>query len=250
MDTQILGRHFSQCRLPVEFVDVDPRRERGRLPLSSRLADSYFFVDIVTRRKREQRFRIFADDNATLNLLDKHPTMRHVLLQVRSTPVEREVVDHFLLGHDERELFVVQSNRVNSIRAAIEALKPTEVRRAEQKGLKVIRQGDWFFIPLRATFKITSDMILHRNETIGGPNAFRWGIRVGNPHVAEEQLLIFGDAFDRRSNKWVAVKNQLLSVYVRGKIRHADHATIELRGWHRAVQNITNGSTTSIGYFD
>jgi hypothetical protein len=250
MDKQILVRHFAACHLPVEFVDVDPRRERGRPPLSSRLADNYFFVDIVTRRKREQRFRIFADDHATLNLLDKQPARRHVLLQVRSTPFEREVVNNYLLGHDERELFVVESNRVNSIRDAIEALKPFEVRRAEQRGLKVVRQGDWFFIPLRATFQITPAMILHRNETIGGPNATQWGIRVGNPHVAEEQLLIFGDAYARRFDKWERTKNALLSVYVRGKIRHEDHATIELREWHRAVQNVVNGSTATIGYFD
>jgi hypothetical protein len=248
MDTQILGRHFAECRLPVEFVDVDPR-PKARLR-QGRLADSYFFVDVVTRRKREQRFRIFADDNATLNLLDKQPARRHVLLQVRTTPLDREVVDHYLLGHDERELFVVQSNRVNSIHDAIEALKPPEVRRAERQGLKVVRQGDWFFIPLRTTFKITPAMILHRNETIGGPNAARWGIRVGNPHVAEEQLLIFGDAHVRRLNEWVKVKNVLLSVYVRGKIRHADHATLELRDWHRAVQNVVNGPTPTIGYFD
>jgi hypothetical protein len=26
-------------------------------------------------------------------------------------------------------------------------------------------------------------------------------------------------------------------VYVRGRVRHADHATIELVGWHRVVMN-------------
>ena len=26
-------------------------------------------------------------------------------------------------------------------------------------------------------------------------------------------------------------------VYVRGRVRHPDHATINLRGWHRVVMN-------------
>jgi hypothetical protein len=26
-------------------------------------------------------------------------------------------------------------------------------------------------------------------------------------------------------------------VYVRGHVRHADHATIELHGWHRVLMN-------------
>src|SRR5689334_3400000 len=100
MDTQFLERHFAECRLPVEFVDADPRRRNRWSPTVRRPVDEFFFVDVVTRRQREQRFRIFADDQATLQLLDKRPATRHLLLQVRAEPAARKVSDTYLLGHD------------------------------------------------------------------------------------------------------------------------------------------------------
>lgn len=249
MDTQFLERYFDECRLPVEFVDNDPRGGRRWSP-AHRPLDDYFFVDIVTRRQREQRFRIFADDQATLQLLDKRPATRHLLLQVRAEPADRKVSNTYLLGHDERQLFVLHSNAVTSVRDAIEALKPAAVRLAERKGMKAIRQGDWFFIPAPSNFRVLPDMIVHRNEMIGGPNAMRWQIRVGHPHIAEEQALVFGATRRRAATGWTVMENQLVEVYVRGKIRHEEHATVELRSWHRAVQNTPSGMPATIGYFD
>ena len=250
MGTQFLDRYFAECRLPVEFVDVDPRRRSRWSSALRRPLDDYFFVDIVTRRQREQRFRIFADDQATLQLLDKRPASRHLLLQVRAEPADRKVSDTYLLGHDERQLFVLHSNAVTSVRDALEALKPAAVRLAERKGTKAIRQGDWFFIQAPSNFRVRSDMIVHRNEMIGGPNAMRWQIRVGHPHVAEEQALVFGAVRRRGGTRWIVMENQLIEIYVRGKIRHEEHSTVELRSWHRAVQNTPNGVPATIGYFD
>ncbi len=250
MDNEFLERHFDECRLPVEFVDSDPRRRNRWSPALRRVADEYFFIDVVTRRQREQRFRIFADDHATLQLLDKRPATRHLLLQVRSQPFERKVVDTYLLGHDERQLFVLHSDSVTSIREAIEALKPPVVRWAERRGRKVIRQGDWFFIPAPTNFRVLPNMILHQNERIGGPNAFRWRIRVGHPHIAEEQVLVFDTIRRRVGSDWVPTPNQLVDIFVRGKIRHEEHATIELRSWHRAVQNTPADTPATLGYLD
>ncbi len=248
MDTQYLERHFDECRLPVEFLEVDPRRRNRWAP--ERVTDEYFYVDVVTRRDREQRFRIFANEAATLQLLDKSPATRHLLLQVRARPVNKKVVDTYLLGHDERQLFVLHSESVTSISAALERLKPRAVRIAESRRLKVIRQGDWFFIPASSRFRVLPDMILHRNMAIGGPNAAGWQIRVGHPHVAEEQALVFGTVGRFVDKRWVRLENQLAEVYVRGQIRHEEHATVELRTWHRAVQNTPNGLPAVIGYFD
>ncbi len=250
MDTQYLERHFDECRLPVTFVDVDPRRRSRWAPARDRVTEDCFYVDVVTRRHNEQRFRIFTDERATLQLLDKCPARRHLLLQVRAQPAHRKVVDTYLLGHDERQLFVLRSQPVTSIRDALEWLKPGLVRFAESNGVKVIRQGDWFFIPTSSRFRVLPDMIVHRNEVIGGPNASRWQIRVGHPHIAEEQALVFGAVWRQATPRWVSVPNQLVAVYVRGKIRHEEHATVELRTWHRAVQNTPLGLPDAIGYYD
>lgn len=40
--------------------------------------------------------------------------------------------------------------KVKTVEAAYQALKPKEVLLAEKKGLKVLRQGEWFFIPCKA----------------------------------------------------------------------------------------------------
>jgi hypothetical protein len=41
---------------------------------------------------------------------------------------------------------------------------------------------------------------------------------------------------DARWWGWQVMKRNP-GVYVRGRVRHADHATIELVGWHRVVMN-------------
>ena len=164
MNTDTLQRHFADCELPIHFIDSDPRRTwRSRTYVDP---EDFFFVDVVTARHQDQYFRFFVHKDASLQLMDKNSDTRHLLLQVRCEPVNsrREAVRHLLMGHDERQLFVVSSERTSSVRDALAALKPREVIWAEQRGWKVVRQGDWFFIPVRRRFEITGDMIVHRNS--------------------------------------------------------------------------------------
>lgn len=252
MDTTRLQRHFADCELPLRLVETDPRpHSRRQEGTTFTRADDFFFVDIITQQRRQQFFRLFTDDRAAVHVMDKKPTARHLLLQVRCWPVNaaKEESRHLLLGHDERQLFIVRSSGVSSVQDALAALKPAEVATAERRGLKVIRQGDWFFIPVY-NFKVTPNMIVHRSERIGGPNAHRWGIQVGHPHVAEEQALMFGLGRVWVYGRWEEAGQQLNAVYVRGKVRHEEHATVELRAWHRAIQNVGGEPTPAIGYFD
>src|SRR5207244_4407074 len=69
----------------------------------------------------------------------------------------------FVCGHDERHWFVAavpeSARGVGTVRAALEALKPVEVRAAEglkcvrhvdrlrRKNAAFVRQGEWFFLP-------------------------------------------------------------------------------------------------------
>jgi hypothetical protein len=52
-----------------------------------------------------------------------------------------------LFGVDDGHAFSVRvSSSCDSIESALDFLKPAKVKKAEKKGLKVYRQGEWFFI--------------------------------------------------------------------------------------------------------
>jgi hypothetical protein len=235
MDNQTLEKHFADCTLPVKFFQENPRLlRRWERPTSEP-----FYADIVTQRLRVQYFRIFADAETTLQLVHKQPETHHLLLQVRmpaQQPNRSETVQHWLMGHDERQLFMVNSNGKSSVRAALESLKPGEVRAAEQRGLKVIRQGDWFFIPLRESFTPTWDMLRLHNRAIGNGRHFSL-----HQHIAEDQVILNGD-----TDRWGMVNG----IYVCGRIRHDEHATVLLPHWHKAVHNTAWGLNNFTGYAD
>lgn len=115
---------------------------------------------------------------------------------------------HLLVGCDERQLFMCELPKpCTTVKQAHEALRPKTLPKDE----KVIRQGEWFFVP---TNDITPS-VTHRNTAIN-----RFIPRTGKPHVADEIGLGPG------------------GVYARGGVRHPDHKTIKLRGWHRVVKNL------------
>ena len=41
--------------------------------------------------------------------------------------------------------------------------------------------------------------------------------------------------------RWTTMRRDA-GVYVRGRIRHPDHATVVLKGWHRVMPNTENNS--------
>jgi hypothetical protein len=187
-----------------------------------------------------------------MTVLDKNPQRRHMLAMIRHEPDNGGAVikQHYLLGHDERQLFVVGVDPVVGLSEALTSLKPHGVMRAERQGLKVIRQGDWFFVPLTRQQPDPNLVgIFYANEPIGGPAGSRYGLRIGNPHVAEEQRVMIGDALRYMQGGWKKVGREIKLILVRGKIRHAEHATIELRDWHQTFQTQSILSN-SIGYWD
>lgn len=246
-----LSRHFAACDLPVDFVETDPRSPLlpfhvTDVPLHS---DNLCYVDVVTRR-RDSHFRLFIDPRAEAHVLDAQPHLRHLLLFVsgKSQQTGSRVKRHLLLGHDERQLFVVDGNTASSVKAALAGLKPRAVEIAEHRGAKVIRQGDWFFVPLPTGF--VPNALIYRQERIGGPNAWRLGIRTLHPHVAEEQVVQYGERYQRMNGAWVSVGQEVKLIAVRGRIRHAEHATIDLHTWHEALPNTAQSVPAVIGYRD
>jgi hypothetical protein len=74
----------------------------------------------------------------------------------------------FLMDIDRREInfgifnafFVEVSGVVNTIEQAYYSMKPTEVIAAESQGLKVERQGEWFFIPTDKTVTVDAGKVM------------------------------------------------------------------------------------------
>ncbi len=188
--------------------------------------------------------------------------LRHLLLY-GGDPADPRARWRFLCGHDERHWFVaaVADRRASTVRQAMEALKP-EIVRDEQRhvGLRrtqlvrrhtaaYVRQGEWFFIP--EPNLVVKTWLIMRNEPLsrgfGKPHWAEQAYRHGGETVMVCEHQPAGltlDAYrallrDRpRAASWGwRPGRRNANVYVRGKIRHPDHATITLRGWHLVTMN-------------
>ena len=227
-------------------------------------------------------FDIQAEDQADVEVLDVQPRDRHLLLMVRRAAErlhEPDIKDKFLCGHDERHWFVAgvpERAPVSTVVTAKEALKPDAVRAREQgkKGKRkkrlrrntdvFIRQGEWFFIPA-PDVRINEKLIL-TNEPIqrgrgkphmcdelyrrGGTTVYVCGNYPNGLSTEDYQRLLKANP-DAAKWYWRQMRRNPV-VYVRGKIRHPDHATIRLDVWHRVEMNTENRSRAmaSVAFLD
>jgi len=191
-----------------------------------------------------------------------------LLLFVR-TAGEKGRLDRFLCGHDEREWFVAAvPGRASSVRQAMEVLQPSLVHRAladtwvpvrqryARKNRAFRRQGEWFFVPA-ASLTVEPYLVLKDEPLRRG---------AGEPHLVEELYRTGGETVHvcrqhpngltsedykrllRRTPRaaswgWRVMKRNP-EVYVRGAVRHPDHATIYLPVWHRVALNTETQSQT------
>jgi hypothetical protein len=261
MDTNLLDVKFARIGARLKVASQPARRNRlsGDVSLDVQTDHKGEFFEIVRRPGAE----------AEIDVLDVQPTDRHLLLLVRAGKDKSK----FLCGHDERHWFVAgipESAPVGTVRQAKEALKPAEVLSAQaSKGLRsrarnrrknaaYVRQGEWFFLPV-PDMAVDEKLIL-RDEPLrrgngGKPHwtdfCFRTGgelVHVCSRHPngvteAQHQKII---ARNPRARSWAwRTMRRNPGVYVKGRIRHADHATITLHGWHRVVMN-TEGQSKAM----
>lgn len=217
--------------------------------------------DLDVRRDRDgEYFLVRKRDDVSVEVLEVQPGDRHLVLLARVPDGSgRETKSRFLLGHDERHWFVAaipEQNPVSTVAGAKQALKPEVViqreigLRARVRNRRVtkarIRQGEWFFVPAEVT---ADPKRIFRNEPLrrGG----------GKPHVCQELYREGGETvyvnrqhpngltqaeYSRLSEKvrtqpgWnKMVRNP--RAFVRGTVRHSDHKTIHLEGWHEVLMN-------------
>ena len=261
MDTNLLDLKFARIGARLKITDRPVRRSRTTGPIS---------LDIQADRNGEF-FEIVRQPGvyAEIAVLDVQPTDRHLLLLVR----ENGEKSKFLCGHDERHWFVAgipESAPVGTVRQAKEALKPAEVRTAQankrlkakarnrRKNAAYIRQGEWFFIP-DADMAVDEKLVLP-NEPLtrgngGKPHWAEFCYRTGGETVyvcsrhpngvtdSQYKAILSGNP-KAKGWGWRTMKRNP-GVYVKGRIRHADHATITLHGWHRVLMN-TEGQSKAM----
>lgn len=196
----------------------------------------------------------------TFQIRDRHFVGAH-LFEIGGT--------NFLFDIDRRELqhkifnpFLVKlTKKAKTIKEAYETLKPKKVVVAERKGLKVLRQGEWFFIPCKGP-KLKK---LSQTDTIKALQTSRWSGELqkllGLKKLSQKEEKSLLDKIPRprelragqnRPNKveWCVVQNK--TTFVRGKVIHSgrEHANLVLKGWYVAVPNTATSSFTITGDID
>jgi hypothetical protein len=247
MDTNAIETMFGRIGARVRVSDASHPRLSG--------------IDIQTDRYGEFfDIKVGPEEQVGYEVIDLRPDMRHLLLMARR-PNEKQ---KFLCGHDERHWFVcaVPGASVSSVKRAMEALQPAEVRSAVQRRVKriknrlrrrnhaFVRQGEWFFVPVPEL--IVNKSLILRNEPISRGNGSKshvcqFAYRSGGEAVYVSTRYPLGltkDAYSRllkrnpsvRSWAW-RVMHRNAAVYVRGRVWHPDHKTIVLNEWHRVMMN-------------
>ena len=227
--TEYLCRHFSRIGARLKIQEPNARQSvKVRID--------------VGRDRSGEFFDIRCLEDVVPEILDVRPTSRHLVLMVR----DGEFKNKFLLGHDERHWFAaaVPGENVHDVRTAIASLRPTEI-----EGRCAIRQGEWFFVPDRGASD--KGAVIYRNEPLSRGGGSK-------PHICQELMRNFGEVvmvsrshpkgvsyaeFERLTAanpasraKWQRmIRNPI--VHARGEVRHRDHKTIHLDGWHRVYMN-------------
>ncbi len=226
----------------------------------------------VQKDKKGEFFDLFVAGgdgaNTEISILDVQPEDRHLLLLARTGEGKDRAKAKFLCGHDERHWFVAaipESAPVGTVVQAKQALKPKEIRETEDRiGLKkkqrntrknevYVRQGEWFFIPAK-TQTFPAEWIIKEEPLSRGrgskPHVVQFCVRQGGETVYVNHRFPNGlsvAAYGRLSsaeqkNGNFRVMKKDAEVFVKGTVRHADHATITLPCWHRVVMNTENQS--------
>jgi hypothetical protein len=252
LNVSTLVPHFARMGARLR-VDALQRSRWGRTPpytLDVRRDNrgSYF----------ELRVQPLLEEHLEVHVPNESPQTRHLLLMVR---FESGRLHRFLCGHDERDWFAAAvPGNTSTVRQALVALEPPPVREAavraglptrkrhRRRNEAFQRQGEWFFIP-------APDLVVDPRTVMHHEPIRRGG---GKPHSCEEIHRRHGTTvYVSRSfpngltvsaykewrvrhpgtkERWTTMARDA-EVYARGAVRHPDHRTLVLPGWHRVLPN-------------
>ena len=104
---------------------------------------------------------------------------------------------------------------MTTVRDAHGSLRTDTVRNFEARNrrARVVRQGEWFFLPItRGQRKNLEKGIVLAKTAIGFQP-------LGKPHVADERVVVG------------------INEFIRGRVRHPDHKTVRFDDWVHVVRN-------------
>lgn len=251
MKAQLIERHFAKIGARAQ-VHANPANDKSKaLAIDIGHDGEGEFFDIAMARTARPDVRV----------VDVQPRLRHLLLMSDQNDGKHK----FLCGHDERHWFVAavpERASVSNVKTAFEALQPRAVqleldrkkvkrkKRNRRRNEAFVRQGEWFFVPGPNGFNPNPLMIFH-GEPLRRGN--------GKPHICDELVREGGELVyvstqhpngltEPQYRKLISRKPELRrlgwvtqrrnpNVFVRGRVRHADHKTITLSGWHHVLMN-------------
>lgn len=243
MHTDVLERRFAAIGARVKVIR-GTRHDSVRIDVASDRRGEFFELRANARR-------------ASCEVVEVDKDERCMLLLVR----EGADKSKFLCGFDERHWFVAaipeSAAGVRGIVSAREALQPEAVRQAvarvrprdpfRRRNVAYVRQGEWFFLPRRNLIVDEGDVL--RDEPLsrgrGKDHLLEFAFRHGGATVfvnAEHPSGIGLAEFERlspakqRSGLWREMVRDP-ELYAKGSVRHPDHNTIVLYGWHRVLMN-------------
>jgi len=263
-----LNRFFSRMGARVKVLEAAPvsPRFRGWGPSQN---VPQIVIDIRDDNDGEFfEIRTAPGSRCELDVLNTVPREKHLVLLSRQFDARGGLLakQKFLCGRDEKHWFVAaipDSEPVSTVTSARIALKPKVRNREQAVGVSrkesfrrwnaaYVRQGEWFF--LREANASASPMRILRNEPLSRGNGSK-------PHMAEQCYRSGGETVyvsqkypsgisageynrlaERERKLGFRMMKRDATVYVRGEIRHPDHATIALEGWHRVLMNTENRS--------
>ena len=257
MKHEVLTKHFEAMGIRIKFRPVKPG------PAGPGAEPTSLVIDIGSDARGEYFDFALGQDAPEVQVLQALAKERHLLLHAADG-------QRFLCGHDERHWFVAPiAKAVSTVRAAKQSLLPPAVWEQvkhlppgevdNRRNAIFNRQGEWFFVPTSRRFHRP---VIHKNEPLQRTARSK-------PHICEELIREGGTlvyivgrqqysekeykqrkrrepTFDRQGYRTM-ISNP--DVYVRGHVRHSDHATIRLDGWHRAFIN-AELTTSSVSFLD
>jgi hypothetical protein len=248
MGTEVLERRFAAMGARVKIVRTT-RGDAVRIDVGSDRRGEFFELRLARTRE------------ISLDVVDADRDDRSLLLLVR----EGGEKSKFLCGFDERHWFVAaipeSARGVTGVASAKDALQPEAVREAvarvrprdrfRRRNAAYVRQGEWFFLPQWALVVDNRDVL--RNEPLsrgrGKDHVLELAFRRGGETVyvnAEHPGGISAAAFEslsatRQRKGWRRMVRDP-ELYAKGSVRHPDHNTIVLHGWHRVLMNTEQGA--------
>jgi hypothetical protein len=237
---ETLKNDFARARVPL--------RVESRPFVAGVRSDAIVQLDVQRRKDRgepREEIRLYPGKGTQLSVIGVEPKVRQLVLRVQepfrtfrervfdrnvremvwTTRTTSNAVRRFLVGEDESHLFVAQlSIPATSVEEAHDTLRPREL--GGRKNVR--RQGEWFFVP--ATRE--EQELVRKRLRMGRVTNARIGAHLrmrGRPHVADELVQL--RYLDGR-----------LVELARGRVRHPDHAVLELKDWARIVMNTEDRS--------